>query len=96
MNTIKFLLAFCGWFFPKYDFNWVVKVRIIEENVTPISEFNVNIILFILMPQELQSPLELELDFLAEARNAEKCRRDLSHLQYAYVPKVFWDQSSHV
>ncbi|KAK7571934.1 hypothetical protein V9T40_014406 [Parthenolecanium corni] len=69
INTVKYLLKFSGWLFPKYDFSWIIK--------------------------ELETPLELELDFLAEARNAEKCSRDLSHLDYAYVPKVFWDQSSH-
>lgn len=69
INTVQFLLKLAAWFFPKYNFEWVLN--------------------------ELKGPLELELDFLAEGRNAEKCAKDLAHLKYVYVPKVFWDKSSH-
>jgi len=37
-----------------------------------------------------------ELDFVAEATNAEKCARDLSHLPYVYVPKVHWNLTTKV
>lgn len=42
---------------------------------------------------ELHSPLRQELNFFNEGRNAELCSKQLSHLNYVYVPKVFWDKS---
>lgn len=41
--------------------------------------------------KELKGNMARELDFVAEATNAEKCARDLSHLPYVYVPKVHWN-----
>ncbi|CAF1263154.1 unnamed protein product, partial [Adineta ricciae] len=40
---------------------------------------------------ELHDDLALELDFLHEARNAERCRENLKHLDYVHVPKVHWN-----
>ncbi|CAF2879857.1 unnamed protein product [Rotaria sp. Silwood2] len=40
---------------------------------------------------ELHDDLTLELDFLHEARNAERSRESLKHLDYVYVPKVHWN-----
>ncbi|UJR30821.1 hypothetical protein I4U23_018338 [Adineta vaga] len=40
---------------------------------------------------ELHDDLTLELDFLHEARNAERCREHLKHLDYIHVPKVHWN-----
>ena len=37
-----------------------------------------------------------ELDFIAEAENAEKCASDLSHLSFIYVPKVDWKLTTQV
>ena len=37
-----------------------------------------------------------ELDFIAEAENAEKCASDLSHLPFIYVPKVDWKLTTQV
>ncbi|XP_066148999.1 uncharacterized aarF domain-containing protein kinase 5 [Euwallacea fornicatus] len=34
--------------------------------------------------------LKQELDFINEGHNAERCARELAHLKYVYVPKVFW------
>ncbi|XP_024085197.1 uncharacterized aarF domain-containing protein kinase 5 isoform X2 [Cimex lectularius] len=43
---------------------------------------------------ELKGTLSKELNFLNEAKNAEKCAKDLSHLPFVYIPKVYWDYSS--
>ncbi|CAF4252027.1 unnamed protein product [Adineta steineri] len=40
---------------------------------------------------ELHDDLALELDFLHEARNAERSREHLRHLDYVNIPKVHWD-----
>ncbi|CAF3488819.1 unnamed protein product [Rotaria sp. Silwood1] len=40
---------------------------------------------------ELHDDLTLELDFLHEARNAERSRESLKHLDYVYIPKVHWN-----
>ncbi|KAI5730507.1 hypothetical protein M8J76_014491 [Diaphorina citri] len=44
--------------------------------------------------EELKVPLEQELDFLNEGRNAERCSKDLAHLPYVYIPRILWDKSS--
>ncbi|XP_017774713.1 PREDICTED: uncharacterized aarF domain-containing protein kinase 5 [Nicrophorus vespilloides] len=38
--------------------------------------------------------LRQELDFLNEGKNSEQCAKDLKHLSFVHVPKVFWDLSS--
>ncbi|KAK5642572.1 hypothetical protein RI129_008739 [Pyrocoelia pectoralis] len=43
---------------------------------------------------DLKDSLRQELDFINEGHNSEKCARDLSHLKYVYVPKVYWDLCS--
>ncbi|CAF1296467.1 unnamed protein product [Rotaria sordida] len=43
------------------------------------------------MLDELHDDLALELDFLHEARNAERSREHLKHLDYVYIPKVHWN-----
>jgi aarF domain-containing kinase len=43
---------------------------------------------------ELRTTLENELDFEKEAANAERCRRQLSHLTYLHVPRVRADLTS--
>ncbi|CAF1148871.1 unnamed protein product [Rotaria sp. Silwood1] len=43
------------------------------------------------MLDELHDDLTLELDFLREARNAERSRESLKHLDYVYIPKVHWN-----
>lgn len=37
-----------------------------------------------------------ELDFVNEGKNAERCADDLRHLDYIYVPKVYWDYTNSV
>ncbi|KAJ8041208.1 putative aarF domain-containing protein kinase 5 [Holothuria leucospilota] len=44
--------------------------------------------------KEMEEPLARELDFENEGRNAERCARDLKHLNYIYIPKVLWDKTS--
>ncbi|XP_014669951.1 PREDICTED: uncharacterized aarF domain-containing protein kinase 5-like isoform X2 [Priapulus caudatus] len=44
--------------------------------------------------QDLKETLAAELDFEEEARNAERCAEELSHLKYAYVPVVLWELGS--
>ncbi|KAK3765791.1 hypothetical protein RRG08_026262 [Elysia crispata] len=44
--------------------------------------------------QDLKQTLRQELDFENEARNGERCSRDLSHLKFIYVPNVHWDHTS--
>lgn len=43
---------------------------------------------------ELKGPLEQELNFLNEGKNAERCCQDLSHLPYVYIPQILWNISS--
>lgn len=35
-------------------------------------------------------------DFFHEARNAERSRESLKHLDYVYIPKVYWELSKKV
>ncbi|XP_069113609.1 uncharacterized aarF domain-containing protein kinase 5-like isoform X2 [Argopecten irradians] len=44
--------------------------------------------------QDLKGTLELELDFINEGKNGERCYKDLHHLNYVYVPKIYWDMTS--
>uniref|UniRef100_A0A8C3U9W3 AarF domain containing kinase 5 n=1 Tax=Catharus ustulatus TaxID=91951 RepID=A0A8C3U9W3_CATUS len=44
--------------------------------------------------QELKGTLALELDFENEARNSERCGRDLGHLRGVTVPRVHWGHCS--
>ncbi|XP_037034895.1 uncharacterized aarF domain-containing protein kinase 5 [Bradysia coprophila] len=44
--------------------------------------------------KELRTDLEQELDFINEGKNAERCSRDLQHLDYLYVPKVLWEYTN--
>ncbi|XP_059173079.1 uncharacterized aarF domain-containing protein kinase 5-like isoform X1 [Physella acuta] len=44
--------------------------------------------------QDLKETLRQELDFENEGRNAERCQRDLSHLKFIYVPKVYWNMTT--
>ncbi|XP_039109976.1 uncharacterized aarF domain-containing protein kinase 5 isoform X2 [Hyaena hyaena] len=44
--------------------------------------------------QDLKGTLAQELDFENEARNAERCARELQHFHYVVVPRVHWDTSS--
>ncbi|XP_072781214.1 uncharacterized aarF domain-containing protein kinase 5 isoform X2 [Taeniopygia guttata] len=44
--------------------------------------------------QELKATLALELDFENEARNSERCQRDLRHLRGVTVPRVHWGHCS--
>lgn len=39
--------------------------------------------------RDLRKSLEMELDFCHEADNADRCARDLHHLKYVYIPKVY-------
>ncbi|XP_018333847.1 uncharacterized aarF domain-containing protein kinase 5 [Agrilus planipennis] len=43
---------------------------------------------------DIKDSLKQELDFRTEGKNAEQCAKDIKHLKYAYVPKVFWELSS--
>ncbi|XP_061404299.1 uncharacterized aarF domain-containing protein kinase 5-like isoform X1 [Lethenteron reissneri] len=40
--------------------------------------------------KDLKSTLAQELDFENEGRNSERCARELAHLEYVTVPKVYW------
>ncbi|XP_021349976.1 uncharacterized aarF domain-containing protein kinase 5-like isoform X1 [Mizuhopecten yessoensis] len=44
--------------------------------------------------QDLKGTLELELDFINEGKNGERCLKDLQHLNYVYVPKIFWNMTT--
>ncbi|CAH1992486.1 unnamed protein product [Acanthoscelides obtectus] len=43
---------------------------------------------------DLVDSLKQELDFINEARNSQRCARDLRHLRYVHVPKVFWEYTN--
>ncbi|XP_041772762.1 uncharacterized aarF domain-containing protein kinase 5 [Anopheles merus] len=44
--------------------------------------------------EDLQGTLREELDFVHEAKNAERCARDLARLDFVYVPKVLWNHTN--
>ena len=44
---------------------------------------------------ELKGRLHRELDFIEEAKNGERCAKDLSCLDYVHVPKIHGDSCSH-
>nr|XP_032816131.1 uncharacterized aarF domain-containing protein kinase 5 isoform X3 [Petromyzon marinus] len=44
--------------------------------------------------KDLKSTLAQELDFENEGRNSERCARELAHLEYVTVPKVYWNFTS--
>nr|CAI5866331.1 unnamed protein product [Callosobruchus analis] len=43
---------------------------------------------------DLVDSLKQELDFVNEARNSQRCAKDLRHLGYIHVPKVFWEYTN--
>lgn len=43
---------------------------------------------------ELKGTLEKELNFENEAKNSERCRKDLACFPFIHVPEVFWDLTS--
>ena len=43
---------------------------------------------------ELKDTMSRELDFVEEAKNSEKCKKDLAHLKFIYVPDVLWSCTS--
>jgi aarF domain-containing kinase len=43
---------------------------------------------------ELKETMSRELDFEAEGMNSEKCKKDLEHLKFIYVPDVLWGLTS--
>lgn len=51
---------------------------------------------FVWVMNILEKNLRQELDFINEGQNSERCAKDLRHLNYVYVPKVFWDYTSSV
>jgi aarF domain-containing kinase len=42
---------------------------------------------------DLRSSLEMELDFIHEAKNSEQCAKDLQHFDFIHIPKVHHDLS---
>ncbi|CAL1268066.1 unnamed protein product [Larinioides sclopetarius] len=42
----------------------------------------------------LKESLESELDFINEAKNMERCSRDLQHLKFVHIPDVKWNLST--
>ncbi|XP_060065653.1 uncharacterized aarF domain-containing protein kinase 5-like isoform X1 [Ylistrum balloti] len=44
--------------------------------------------------QDLKGTLELELDFVNEGKNGERCLKDLQHLNYVYVPTIYWNMTT--
>ncbi|KAG7245230.1 hypothetical protein INR49_023802 [Caranx melampygus] len=44
--------------------------------------------------KDLKGTLAQELDFENEARNSERCAKELKHFKFVVVPKVFWEQTS--
>ena len=43
----------------------------------------------------MRETLEKELDFINEGKNSERCFKELKHLKYVHVPKVYWNKSSN-
>lgn len=46
--------------------------------------------------QDFVEALKQELDFTKEARNAERCSRDLADFKYVHVPTVYWEYTKTV
>ncbi|XP_060099136.1 uncharacterized aarF domain-containing protein kinase 5 isoform X2 [Heteronotia binoei] len=44
--------------------------------------------------KDMKGTLAQELDFENEARNGERCARELEHFSFVVVPRVYWDKSS--
>nr|XP_056710122.1 uncharacterized aarF domain-containing protein kinase 5 [Euleptes europaea] len=44
--------------------------------------------------KDMKGTLAQELDFENEARNAERCARELEHFNFVAVPRVHWEKSS--
>ncbi|XP_077982398.1 putative aarF domain-containing protein kinase 5 [Glandiceps talaboti] len=44
--------------------------------------------------QDLKETISKELDFEHEGRNAERCADDLKHLEFTYVPKIYWNHTT--
>ncbi|CAH1797747.1 unnamed protein product [Owenia fusiformis] len=44
--------------------------------------------------KDLKGTLAMELDFINEGKNGERCAEDLKHFKYIYVPKIYWDKTS--
>ncbi|XP_063155828.1 uncharacterized aarF domain-containing protein kinase 5 isoform X2 [Candoia aspera] len=44
--------------------------------------------------QDLKGTLAQELDFEVEARNGERCARELRHFHFVVIPRVHWEKSS--
>lgn len=40
------------------------------------------------MLRDLKNSVEMELDFINEAKNGEQCAKDLKHFKYIHIPKV--------
>lgn len=45
---------------------------------------------------DVKRALEMELDFIHEGQNGEKCAEDLKNLNFVYVPKIYWDYTNTV
>ncbi|VEN59431.1 unnamed protein product [Callosobruchus maculatus] len=43
---------------------------------------------------DLVDSLKQELDFVNEARNSQRCAKDLRHFGYIHVPQVFWEYTN--
>lgn len=43
--------------------------------------------------RDLKKSLEMELDFVHEAANAEQCAKDLKHFNYIHIPKIYSELS---
>lgn len=46
--------------------------------------------------RDMKDTLKQELDFINEGKNAERCAKELAHLNYIYVPKIVWNKCSAV
>ncbi|GLV45802.1 aarF domain containing kinase 5 [Carabus blaptoides fortunei] len=44
--------------------------------------------------RDMKDTLKQELDFINEGKNAERCAKELAHLNYLYVPKIVWNKCS--
>lgn len=45
------------------------------------------------MLRDLRKSIEMELDFVNEARNGERCAEDMKHFKYVHIPKVYHELS---
>jgi predicted unusual protein kinase regulating ubiquinone biosynthesis (AarF/ABC1/UbiB family) len=68
-------------------------LRCIKKHKQILIGLNIHLIIF---NKDLKDILQKELDFINEANNSKRCYKELKHLKFVYVPKVYDNLSTKV